>query len=91
MMEITRVYTQNGRQRPIFLGHGAPLRFVLEVPDGAAAHVVVSHDPPELLARGKGEWCRFEGGAEGVVQGVSALRVVVDEVRGWVTLRTGTR
>lgn len=90
MMQVERIYTHVGRQRPVFLAEGQGMAFVLEVPDGCRAHVAVTHDPVEAVKRGVALWERFEGGAHGVVRGVTALRAVVEAVQGWVVLRTGT-
>ncbi|MFZ2587738.1 MAG: hypothetical protein WAZ18_06455 [Alphaproteobacteria bacterium] len=83
-MKREYVYTVPGLQRPIFLGEGKDARFVLDVGDGEAC-VMVSYDPVEVVAKGKGMWEKVE--AEGGVYGVTAVRVGVKRVVGWCVLR----
>lgn len=78
------VYTHAGLQRPVFLGGGKDVRYVLEVGDGEAC-VQVTYDPLEHVDRGRVRWetCDAVGG----VYGVTGLRVLVRRVDGWCVLR----
>lgn len=84
-MRTEHYYTSRGRQRAVFLGSDVA-KFVLEVMQGDAAGVEVSFEPEEVVRRGKGVWEPFEGGPGGGLHGVTALRVDVQRVDGWVRL-----
>lgn len=81
------VYTSTGRQRPVFLRPECRCaRFAVELQDGDAVRVEVSHDPLEVVRRGGALWQAFEGGEAGGIYDATALRVLVDKVDGWVVL-----
>jgi hypothetical protein len=61
-------------------------RFSLEKAKGDGARVEVSHDPHEVLVKGRARWFPFEGGDGGGVHCATALRVVVEKVDGWMSL-----
>ena len=85
-MRTEYIYTTTGPQRPVFLGpDGADVRYTLDIGLKGAASVQVTHDPVEQVARGRAQW--EDGGhlAAGVY-GVTAMRVVIKRVDGWVTL-----
>lgn len=81
------VYTRTGRMRPVFLSARCEMaKFSLEMAKGDRARVEVSHDPREVLVKGRARWFVFEGGEGGGVNHATALRVVVDKVDGWMSL-----
>ncbi|RYG61710.1 MAG: hypothetical protein EON60_02475 [Alphaproteobacteria bacterium] len=85
-MRTEHYYTSRGRQRAVFLCPDETVKFALSVMDGDSAHVEVSHDPEDFVRRGKGQWELFEGGLGGGLFGVTAMRVHVQRVDGWVKL-----
>ncbi len=85
-MRTEHYYTSKGRQRAVFFGSGDTVRFGLEVMDGDAAGVEVSYDPEHLVRQGRGRWEPFEGGQGGGLFDVTAMRINVQRVDGWVKL-----
>lgn len=91
-MILECIYTGTGRQRAVFLGPQLERGcFALEVMAGDEAWVDVSCDPVAQVRKGRGQWQRFEGGLGGSLEGVTALRVNVRKLEGWVkiTVRGG--
>lgn len=81
------VYTSTGRQRPVFLDPACGLaQFSVDCGAGDLVRVEVSSDPREALERGGARWEAYEGGMGGGVYGITALRLAVDRVEGWVCL-----
>ena len=80
------VYTSTGHQRPVFLGDGGVARFAVEKRDGDDVRVEISHDPEDVVRKGKGLWLPFEGDMGGGLYGVTALRLVVGKLDAWVSL-----
>lgn len=86
-MILECIYTGVGRQRAVFLGSKFDRgRFSLEVMEGDEAEVDISFDPEPHLKKGRGNWQPFEGGLGGSLDGLTALRVRVVRVQGWVKL-----
>lgn len=87
MMILQCIYTGVGRQRAVFLEpwfEGG--RFAVELEEGDEALVEVSFDPESEVRRGRGLWQPFEGGFGGGLEGLTALRVNVRKLDGWVKL-----
>lgn len=77
------VYTRTGPQRPVFLcAECKEVRFAVEPNGVAKVRVEVTHDPPAATH----QWFTYEGGDAGGVLYATALRLVIDDVDGWVTL-----
>lgn len=86
-MQTEHVYTGKGRQRAVFLRPDTTeMRFGVELLQGDEGVVEVSYDPVEMVRRGRGEWCVFEGGLGGSLHSVTAIRLNIRHVDGWMKL-----
>ena len=86
-MMVEHYYTGTGRQRAVFLGrHFEQGRFALEVGEGDEAELEVSYEPEDDVRKGRAAWQPYGGGLGGSGEGMTALRVHVKAVNGWVKL-----
>ncbi len=82
----THIYTSAGRQRPVILPSSGTARFVLQLLPGDSGVMQTTCDPPEQLKRGTAIWEDYQGGIEGAVGDVTAVRAVLGHNSGWAKL-----
>jgi len=84
---VEHYYTGAGRQRAVFLGSKFERgHFALELKDGDEAELDVSYEPETEVRKGRAAWQPYAGGLGGSVDGMTAMRVNIKRVDGWVKL-----